>query len=125
MWPIAIFQNILEQHTEHAQILEQALSIIILSIAQNHSTDRTICSVCTVILGCIVFSITIHKLLHWQRGWDPSKMPTYGKIGEYDPDLEDWLQYMEGLENFLVANNNMSAEKKRATFLAVIGPSAY
>ena len=52
-------------------------------------------------------------------------MPTYGKIGEYEPDSEDWSQYVERLENFLVANNITSAEKKRVTFLAVIDPSAY
>ena len=52
-------------------------------------------------------------------------MPTYGKIGEYDPDSEDWLQYVKRLENFLVANSITSTKKKRATFLAVIGHSAY
>ena len=52
-------------------------------------------------------------------------MPTYGKIGEYKPDSEDWSKYVERLENFLVANNITSAEKKRVMFLAVIGPSAY
>ena len=45
-------------------------------------------------------------------------MPTYGKIGEYSPHLEDWLQYVERLENFLVADNIMSTEKKQAMFLA-------
>ena len=66
------------------------------------------------------------QLLHWRRGRDSKpEMPTYGKIGEYEPDSEDWSQYVERLENFLVANNITSAEKKQATFLAVIGPSAY
>ena len=52
-------------------------------------------------------------------------MPTHGKIGEYEPDLENWSQYVERLENFLVVNNITNAKKKRATFLAVVGPSAY
>ena len=52
-------------------------------------------------------------------------MPTYGKIREYELDSKDWSQYVERLENFLVANNITNAEKKRATFLAIIGPSTY
>ena len=52
-------------------------------------------------------------------------MSTYGKMGEYNPDSVDWSQYVERLENFLVANNITRIEKKRARFLAVIGPSAY
>ena len=25
-------------------------------------------------------------------------MPTYGKVGDYEPDSEDWPQYVEALQ---------------------------
>ena len=52
-------------------------------------------------------------------------MATLGKVGEFQPALEDWPQYVERFKFFLTANDITSAEKKCATFLAVIGPSTY
>ena len=43
-----------------------------------------------------------------------------GKIGEFQPSVEDWMQYAERLEFFFAANGITTAEKKRATFLAVV-----
>ena len=53
------------------------------------------------------------------------RMATLGKIGEFQPSVEDWGQYAERLEFFFTANGIMTAEKKRATFLAVVGPTTY
>lgn len=44
---------------------------------------------------------------------------TLGQIEEYD-STSDWDQYVERLENFVA-----SADKQRAVFLSVIGPSTY
>ena len=52
-------------------------------------------------------------------------MATLGKIGEFQPSVEDWTQYVERLEFFFAANGITTAEKKRATFLAVVGPTTY
>ena len=49
-------------------------------------------------------------------------MATLGKMGEYCPSSEEWPQYIEHLEFFLIANKVTDNELKRATLLSVIGP---
>ena len=49
------------------------------------------------------------------------RMATLGKIGEFQPAVEDWPQYVERLEFFFAADGITSDEKRRTTFLAVIG----
>ena len=39
---------------------------------------------------------------------------TLGHIEEFDGSKDDWLQYVERLEYFFVANGVTTAEKKRA-----------
>ena len=48
-------------------------------------------------------------------------MATLGKIGEYCAASEEWLQYVERLEFFLIANKVTEEEIKHATLLSVIG----
>ncbi len=51
-----------------------------------------------------------------------------GKVDAFDPELEDWPQYVEWLEHFFEANGivgDVNAAKRRATFLSVIGPAPY
>ena len=50
---------------------------------------------------------------------------TLGKVEEFDGVREDWQQYIERLEYFFIANSITAADKKRAVFLSVIGPSRY
>ena len=50
---------------------------------------------------------------------------TLGRIGEFDKTREEWPQYVERLGHFFVANDITTVEKKRAVFLAVIGPATY
>ena len=50
---------------------------------------------------------------------------TLGKIDEFDSSKEEWPQYVERLGHFFTANDIKTAEKKRAVFLAVIGPVTY
>ena len=52
-------------------------------------------------------------------------MATFGKIGEYCADIEEWTQYVERLEFFLIANKVAEEEMKRATLLSVIGPRTF
>ena len=52
-------------------------------------------------------------------------MATFGKIGEYCADTEEWTQYVERLEFFLIANKVTEEEMKRATLLSVIGPRTF
>ena len=47
------------------------------------------------------------------------------KIGEFILSREDWIQYMECLEHFFLANDIKAAGKKQAVLLTVIGPTAY
>ena len=52
----------------------------------------------------------------------------YGKIDHFNPDQEEWLQYVERLEQFFEANEikgEAMATKRRAIFLSVIGPAPY
>ena len=50
---------------------------------------------------------------------------TFGKIGEFDPNREEWTQYVERLDYFFQANGIAEADQKRAVFLTVIGPTAF
>ena len=52
-------------------------------------------------------------------------MATIGKIGEFDPEKEDWPSYVEQLGHFFTANGIDEEARKKAVFLSVIGPSAY
>ena len=47
-----------------------------------------------------------------------------GKIGKFQLSVEDWKQYAKRLEFFFTANGIMTA-KKKATLLAVVGPTTY
>ena len=51
-----------------------------------------------------------------------------GKIDQFDPEQEEWPQYVERLDQFFEANEltgDSKATKRRATFLTVIGPGPY
>ncbi len=52
-----------------------------------------------------------------------------GHIEQFDPAVEQWTQYVERLEQFFVATNDVTGEdkkdKKRATFLSLMGRDAY
>ncbi len=50
------------------------------------------------------------------------------KIEQYDPEVEEWPQYVERLEHFFKANGivgEANADKRRSTFLTVVGPAPY
>ena len=52
----------------------------------------------------------------------------FGKIEAFNPQQEEWLQYVERLEQFFEANDltgEDKAVKRRATFLLLIGPESY
>ena len=50
---------------------------------------------------------------------------TLGRVEEFDGNRDDWPEYVERVEHFFLANGIESAEKKRAVFLSVIGPSTH
>ena len=59
---------------------------------------------------------------------DLESMALLGKIEQYDPEQEEWTQYMERLQQLFEANNltgGKKANKRRATFLSVIEPVPY
>ena len=59
---------------------------------------------------------------------DLELMALLGKIEQYDPEQEEWPQYVERLEQFFEANDltgDAKADKRWATFLSVIGPAPY
>ena len=39
---------------------------------------------------------------------------TFGTIGEFDPSIDDWNSYTQRLEQYLIANDAVSMEKKGA-----------
>ena len=49
-------------------------------------------------------------------------MTTIGKIGAYRRNSEEWPQYLERLEFFFVTNEITDPVKKRAAFMAIVGP---
>ena len=51
-----------------------------------------------------------------------------GHIKAFDPDTDEWQQYVEPLEEMFKANNltgDTKAEKRRLIFLSVVGKSTY
>ncbi|KAJ8404479.1 hypothetical protein AAFF_G00337460 [Aldrovandia affinis] len=52
-------------------------------------------------------------------------MATYGKIGEFEPETDDWQQYMERLDFYFAANKIDNAGQKRAIFLSACGGKVY
>ena len=53
------------------------------------------------------------------------RMATFGQVGAFREGQEEWKQYVERLEQYLIANEVENADKKRAIFLSTIGPQAY
>ena len=52
-------------------------------------------------------------------------MATHGQIGEFNSQREDWMSYSERLEEYFIANDIKSAEKKKAILLSVVGADTY
>ena len=50
---------------------------------------------------------------------------TLGRVDEFDGMKDDWLQYVERLEHFFMANGIDDASKKRAVLLTVVGAATY
>ena len=57
-------------------------------------------------------------ITNWRRG------TTIGHIESYSPDNELFSSYLERVEQFFIAND-IKAERKKATFLSLIGSQAY
>ena len=73
-----------------------------------------------------MFVISVLIIVIWlQIPHLATRMATLGIIGEFQPSVEDWMQYAERLEFFFAANGITTAEKKRATFLAVVGHTTF
>ena len=45
-------------------------------------------------------------------------MSTFGKIDEYVQESEDWIEYVERMEHFFLANGIIDDDKKRAILLS-------
>lgn len=52
-------------------------------------------------------------------------MATHGTVGPFEPSSETWTAYAERLEQYFIANDVVSADKKRAVLLSVCGPTTY
>ena len=49
----------------------------------------------------------------------------FGVVGPFDPTQEEWREYVERLVHYFIANDIVSAEKKRAILLTDVGPGPY
>ena len=52
-------------------------------------------------------------------------MATYGKIGEFKESEETWIQYVQRLEQYFLANEVEDARKRRAILLSVCWSKTY
>ena len=52
---------------------------------------------------------------------DKLRMATHRQIGEINSQREDWMFHSERLEEYFIANDIKSAEKKKAILLSVVG----
>lgn len=54
--------------------------------------------------------------------------PLLGQLEQFDLNTDDWLQYVERMEQMFAANDltgEAKAEKRRSIFLAVVGKRVY
>lgn len=49
----------------------------------------------------------------------------HGKVSAFDPRQEDWVDYVERLELYFLANDITDEVKKRAILLNAVGPATY
>ena len=52
-------------------------------------------------------------------------MALVGSIETFDSEHDNWLAYVERVEQYFVANEITTDERKRGVFLTVIGPETY
>ena len=51
---------------------------------------------------------------------------SFGKLGEFDPESgEDWIQYVEHMEYYFLANEITSSDKQRAVLISAMGAKSY
>ena len=76
----------------------------------------------------LVFPIVVLVVNHWSDTdllHLATRMATFGQVGAYEEGQKKWKQYVENLEQYLIANGVSDAGKKRAIFLSTIGPKTY
>ena len=52
-------------------------------------------------------------------------MAKHGTVGPFSGDSEDWSAYVERLDQYFIANDVTSGQKKKAIFLSVCGTQTY
>ena len=52
-------------------------------------------------------------------------MASHGRIGEFNPQREDWTSYIERLKEYFIANDLEEATKQKAILLNVVGAESY
>jgi len=51
---------------------------------------------------------------------------SYGKLDEFDMTSgEDWIQYIERMEYYFLANGILSSDKQQAVLISAMGAKAY
>ena len=61
------------------------------------------------------------EISHWRRG-ETLIMATHGTVGEFNSTREDWVSYIERLEQYFVANGiSEEGNKQRAILLSCCG----
>ena len=54
-----------------------------------------------------------------------STTSTYGRLGEYNPESDDWTEHVEQMEHFFAANDIEAEPKKKAILLSSCGTKTY
>ena len=55
----------------------------------------------------------------------PAPVGLHGKVSAFDPHQEDWIEYVEWLELYFLANEITDPVKKRAILLNAGSPATY
>ena len=51
---------------------------------------------------------------------------SFGKLDKFDPGAgKDWIQYVERMEYYFLANEITSSDKKRALLISAMGTKSY
>ena len=63
--------------------------------------------------------------IFWRRDKTRRSMATHGTLLPFNSAVESWVSYSERLHHYFVANDIVSADKKRSIFLSICGPTTY
>ena len=78
-----------------------------------------------LVIKCVLITIFQHWCPLFVITGDKGKMAKHCAVGPFSGDSEDWSAYVEKLDQYFIANDVTSGQKKRAIFPSICGTQTY